>query len=195
VSAQADSATGKRDLWLVDIGRAVSMRFTFEPSESQMGVWSPDGSRLAFAMRVSGGGNQIYLKNANGSGVPEPLPPQPAASYPSDWSLDGRFLLFARQARGSTQLWVMTDPTDPAKRQRSPTSKRGTTPLTGSSRRRRAGRHAGSPIPPTNPRAARKFTSRASPSAAVSSRSRPAADPTRVSAATARNSSISPRSP
>src|SRR5207249_3629784 len=37
------------DLWLFDVLRGGSSRFTFDPASDTSPVWSPDGSRIAFA--------------------------------------------------------------------------------------------------------------------------------------------------
>jgi Tol biopolymer transport system component len=59
-------------IWLLDLVRGVSTRFTFDLSLDSSPVWSPDGTRVAF----SGGradGYGIYQKAANGTGKEQTL--------------------------------------------------------------------------------------------------------------------------
>jgi eukaryotic-like serine/threonine-protein kinase len=59
-------ANASGDIWLLNLARSISTRFTFQNGSYQDPVWSPDGSRIFFAA-----GNQqdtIYEKAANGAG-------------------------------------------------------------------------------------------------------------------------------
>ena len=83
------------DIWILDVRRGVSSRFTSDPSFDLTPVWSPDGSRIAFAsFRL--GTPDVFVKSRSGPGV-ETLLEGGDAGPPSDWSRDGRFLLRARQ--------------------------------------------------------------------------------------------------
>ena len=71
-------------------------------------VWSPDGSRIAFASYSTGQLPDIVEKPSSGVGKDETLFHSGTANFPVDWSGDGRFLLF--ESRGSavnTKLWVL----------------------------------------------------------------------------------------
>ena len=52
---RAAVARGDFDLWLTDLARGVSTRFTFGPGHAQNAVWSPDGTRIIFASDRDGG--------------------------------------------------------------------------------------------------------------------------------------------
>ncbi len=52
-------------LWLLDVTRGTSTRFTFDSSISAYAVWSPDRNRIILASN-RGGTSNIYLKMASG---------------------------------------------------------------------------------------------------------------------------------
>ena len=74
-------------------GHGRAHQFTFDPGNDFAAVWSPDGRQVVFASNRRGP-YDLYLKNANGAGGESPLFQNDARKIPSDWSHDGRFLLF-----------------------------------------------------------------------------------------------------
>ena len=101
-------AGGEAGIWLLDLIRGVSTRFTFDLAPDSAPVWSPDGSRVAFAA-YRAGGNGIYQKATNGSGKEQELVRATGdPKLPDDWSRDGRFLLYTqRDPRTHADLWVL----------------------------------------------------------------------------------------
>jgi len=95
------------DIWLIDLSRGAPSRFTFDPANDQYPVWSPDGSRIAFASSRNGLLN-LYLKVATGAGQEELLQKSAIAQAPEDWSRDGRWLAYwERHPETSVDLWVL----------------------------------------------------------------------------------------
>jgi Tol biopolymer transport system component len=95
------------DLWVHEFARNTSTRLTFDPAQDWMAVWSPDGSRIAWSTDRDGNYN-LYQKVSNGAGKDEVLLKSSDAKSAYDWSLDGRFLLYAAvPAGGRSQLWVL----------------------------------------------------------------------------------------
>jgi hypothetical protein len=63
----------------------------------------------------------LYWKDSNGAAQEEPLvKPENTTDRPSDWSADGRHILFRRGVGTVGTLWTVDDPLDPAKRKVSP---------------------------------------------------------------------------
>jgi len=83
------------DLWTLEFARGIATRITFTDAAETGPVWSPDGSRLAFR---SGAPNalDIFSKDLNSTADEAPVTAPPMRGVPSDWSADGRFLLFGR---------------------------------------------------------------------------------------------------
>ncbi|HSB10874.1 MAG TPA: protein kinase [Blastocatellia bacterium] len=99
--------TGNVDVWLMEFGANSFSRFTFEPVVEFSPVWSPDGSRIAFAA-VEGPPN-IFQKLSSGAGEVVPLFKSLLAKLPRDWSSDGHYIIC--ETVGLTtrwDLWVLS---------------------------------------------------------------------------------------
>jgi Tol biopolymer transport system component len=107
VTREDESAFRNVDVWLFDFGRAVMTRLTFDPKQDRVPVWSPDGRQIAFASDRSGV-VQIYRKDAGGVGQEEQLTEGPNPKLVSDWSRDGRYLLYYEIApKTGEDLWAL----------------------------------------------------------------------------------------
>jgi Tol biopolymer transport system component len=121
-ATRADPSDGGTALWLLDLSRGTSARFTFGPAHwAQVGIWSPDGNRIIFASDpddVTGDftkGMDLYQRPANGANDQELLLKASESAWriewPTSWSRDGRFLLYTAwnpsdpKSRGG--LWVL----------------------------------------------------------------------------------------
>jgi Tol biopolymer transport system component len=102
-----DPRAGHEDIWIRDIKRGVSSRFTFETSKEIGPIWSPDGTRIAFASDKDGN-YDIYEKTATGVGSEKVLVADDAFKYPTGWSRDGRYLLYCRQdPKTNWDIWAL----------------------------------------------------------------------------------------
>jgi Tol biopolymer transport system component len=97
---------GAGDVWIYDLVRATSTRFTFNPAIDNSPVWSPDGRRIVFSSAKAGGIRDLYLKDAAGGGDEELILKSDFSKEPTDWSRDGRFILFTEQ-KNATDVWVL----------------------------------------------------------------------------------------
>ena len=96
------------DLWLADAERGILTRFTLGGATGP--VWDPDGRRVVFAS-TRNGNLDLFWKSIAG-GEEKPLLVTPPNVVPSDWSKDGRVLLFL-QANQKTLLDIYALPMAP----------------------------------------------------------------------------------
>jgi eukaryotic-like serine/threonine-protein kinase len=101
--AKWDSRTGKRDIWLIDIGRGHHERLTADPVTAAFPLWTPNGDKVIFGSPRSGPW-EIYSRSPDGVGGEESLlsTPNPEPGFPRDMTRDGKFLLLGSLRR----LWV-----------------------------------------------------------------------------------------
>jgi eukaryotic-like serine/threonine-protein kinase len=88
------AAIRAENIWIFDRSRGAGTRFTFGSGQAFTTVWSPDGSRIAFAS-IRGPRYPMYQKLSNGGGDEELLLDPDGGAVPNSWSGDGRFLLFS----------------------------------------------------------------------------------------------------
>jgi eukaryotic-like serine/threonine-protein kinase len=103
-------ASATSDIWLIDLARDIPTRFTLNPQSEFHPVWSRDGSRIAFASFREDGG--LFVKNSNGQGTEQQLTKAPNYQIPTDWSPDGRLLVYQEQKKQHWDIWLVpvTDP-------------------------------------------------------------------------------------
>jgi hypothetical protein len=98
---------GNNDVWLVDVGRGVPSRFTFDAGIDFSPVWSPDGSHVVFSSNRNGV-YDLFEKPASGVTDEHPLLVTREDKAPLDWSGDGGFLLYSTQdAKNGSDLWAL----------------------------------------------------------------------------------------
>jgi eukaryotic-like serine/threonine-protein kinase len=83
---------GYQDLWIFDIRTGEGRRLSSESSLRDGAVWSPDSRRLAYLRHVDKL-PKVYVRGL-GAGDPEEHLPGDGFQLPTDWSSDGRFLLY-----------------------------------------------------------------------------------------------------
>ena len=105
---------GRTDIWLTDIARGNTSRLTSGYSLNASPIWSPDGTRVIYRT-VRKGLAEFYRKSADGGGGDEPVLlenmqrevlPESNVSVPTDWSPDGRAILYSTST-SNVQLWLL----------------------------------------------------------------------------------------
>jgi serine/threonine protein kinase/Tol biopolymer transport system component len=113
------------DIWTIDVARNLRNRVTSDPEPEGWPVWSPNGTTIVFGSGASGlGGLPVKARliqiPVNGSGAREVLveavgtPSRPCAARqcvlaPTDWSIDGRFVLytFSGTFPATSDIWAL----------------------------------------------------------------------------------------
>jgi len=106
-------STGRtpEDIWLLEVDREITTRFTLDSAVDRFPLWSPDGGRILFhSNRSAAPGYDFYQKPTDGTGDEEVVFQSPEAKYPRDWSSDGRLLaytVFGTGQEGNNDIWVL----------------------------------------------------------------------------------------
>jgi Tol biopolymer transport system component len=105
----SDQTANNVDIWIESTTGAGNSRFTFDPAEEVVGVWSRDGSMVAY--RTDANGSSLYLKRATGLEREKnrfTIPPSSMDDLvPNSWSLDDRQILFTRQGASGEYLELL----------------------------------------------------------------------------------------
>jgi roadblock/LC7 domain-containing protein len=105
----SDQKANNVDIWIESTTGAGNSRFTFDPAEEVVGVWSRDGSMVAY--RSDADGSILYLKRAAGPERERKRFTIPHSSMddlvPNSWSLDDRQILFTRQGPSGEHLELL----------------------------------------------------------------------------------------
>ena len=99
----ADARSAKNDIWIRDLKRGVSSRFTFGVGGAFSPLWSPDGRRLVFTV-----GDNLFEKAVEGQGEEKLVLKSEEVKVATDWSRDGRTLAFQSLGKETGwDIWVM----------------------------------------------------------------------------------------
>jgi serine/threonine protein kinase len=101
-----DQQSRTRDIWLIDRGRDISTRFTFEKTTENYPLWSPDGRRIAYWSDAPGASG-IVAKQLTGSGETELLAPLTSEVVLKDWSRDGSTIVFDADSESGDDIWLL----------------------------------------------------------------------------------------
>lgn len=105
----ADQRANNVDIWLLGLTESGNSRFTFDPAEEVVGVWSREGGTVAYR-RVTAHGVSIFLKRTTGlerekealsiSGTDDIIP--------SSWSADDQQILCSHFSSSGSRLDVLS---------------------------------------------------------------------------------------
>jgi len=95
------------NLWILTASGAAT-QLTSTPAHEGSPIWAPDGTRIAFFSNRAGGFD-IYMQAATPAAQPELLYKSPFPKYPTDWSGDGRYMLFGSLADSTNgDVWALS---------------------------------------------------------------------------------------
>ena len=93
------------DIWTHDLESHSARHLTFDPAIDTLPIWSPDGSRMIFASN-RGVTFKLYVKDTNGARDEKEIPQDGPDRFPTDWSRDGKYVLYER----GPDLWYLRLP-------------------------------------------------------------------------------------
>jgi serine/threonine protein kinase/Tol biopolymer transport system component len=105
-----DTLLGARDIWVVDAVRGTASQLTFDPENDLAPAWSPDGARITF-YSTRNRTKTLFQKPSTGAGPEETLVQSASEMFSTDWSRDGRYLVFSHIDPSTTtrsDLWLLT---------------------------------------------------------------------------------------
>ncbi|MGB7721269.1 MAG: protein kinase [Bryobacteraceae bacterium] len=103
--AAALDEPGSTDIWLLEVERGVAGRFTSNSVITTYPIWSPNGRTILFS---SGAPRNLFCRESSGAGNEQRLSQSPNNQFATDWSRDGRWVLYFEVAPGTQRdLWVL----------------------------------------------------------------------------------------
>ena len=110
-AALLDPKTNLLQAWVTNMARGSDDRLPTGASATAGLIWSSDGATLTFRSNP-GGIIEFFQQSAHGGGTDRLLLSSAALpsnnSFPTDWSRDGRHLLFSTVPGSDYDLWVLT---------------------------------------------------------------------------------------
>jgi Tol biopolymer transport system component len=109
------SETHSPDIWLYELDRGTTSRFTFSPSSDFGPIWSPDGKTIYYSAESPQ--FTIHQRPTNGSRGTELLFKRENDTNPTDVTPDGKFVLVSYNSNVNTasDIWMLPvdDPSQP----------------------------------------------------------------------------------
>jgi eukaryotic-like serine/threonine-protein kinase len=106
VVARVNPQTRTPDLWIFDVLRGVGTRFTSDHGTEHLPFWSHDGTEVLFAADRPGNWS-LFVKDLTQRERALPTPGGWGA-FPSDWSADGRYIIYATPAPHTKwDIWAL----------------------------------------------------------------------------------------
>jgi Tol biopolymer transport system component len=100
--------SGNRDIWLIDLERNASTRFTTNPANDWQPTWSPDGRYIAFISDRTPR-SSLFRKAVDGNASEELImaAPENGGIFQPDWSPDGLRIAYAvNPPNAQDDVWV-----------------------------------------------------------------------------------------
>ncbi|HYL34858.1 MAG TPA: protein kinase [Bryobacteraceae bacterium] len=99
---------GESDIWVRDLVRGAERRLTTAGAINGMSFWSPTGDRIAFGSNRASDVFNLYRKEVSAMGPDVLLLKNGNTKIPTQWSRDGRFLVYSElDPKTKWDVWVL----------------------------------------------------------------------------------------
>ena len=98
VAHRQDLKTGNSDVWTFSLDTKIPRRLTSHVADDQAAIWSNDSRRIVFGSLRDTTQRDLYIVSATAPDTEELLHRSPSYKTPSDWSRDGKYLLYMENA-------------------------------------------------------------------------------------------------
>ena len=106
--AVAVGPAGRRDIHIINLATKSDTPLTFDATDNDNPVWSPDSTRIAFSSSRDSGGRHMYLKPADGSQKERRLSDKIAT--PTNWAREETLLFVSPGSGTGTDIWMLPNP-------------------------------------------------------------------------------------
>jgi serine/threonine-protein kinase len=98
------------DVWIYDVKAATSQRLTFEGSDTNDPVWSSDGRQILISSTRESQIKDLYVQSASQTTGARLILSRPSSQWPSDWSRDGKTIVFTDVSTGPSgwDIWTVS---------------------------------------------------------------------------------------
>lgn len=97
---------GSPQIFIQDMGSGNAHRLTFSGTYNTQPAWSPSGNKILYTSMQKSGEINIFLINADGSGLLQLTRGSRVNEHPS-WSPEGSMIVFSSNRQGTRKLYVM----------------------------------------------------------------------------------------
>ena len=100
---------GSSDIWLLNLETKDAEKLSFEPSEDETPVWSPDGKSIAYTSAMTGTNRKILIQDLTVRGNPKLILTWPRHIHLTDWSPDGKWIAaYDYPSNNASDLYVIS---------------------------------------------------------------------------------------
>jgi Tol biopolymer transport system component len=110
IAVEVADAEGRRDIWVIELGRGVASRITFDPADELDPVWAPSSRELAYSVWRGDPRWDVLRKSLLSNAPASELLRSPVPVFVKSWSGDGKtfvYVKFEDDKYSKYSVWVL----------------------------------------------------------------------------------------